>query len=254
MRTVVLVLPVKAFSMNKVLKNKIKQVSRISADTFILPKFSLRVHKLLFDQFPKTFIVGGAVRNMLLNVKITDTDIATEATPDQVVKLLKTARIKYSDAYKNLGVIVALKGAQKIEISTFRKEVYSKSRFPKVAFITSPKADSNRRDFTVNALYYNPITKEILDYHNGLKDLQNKSLKFIGPAEKKITEDPLRIIRAYRFSLQYNLQISTDTQSTLNKNKVLINLISKTRVEKEINTVKQKNLQNKLLKVIHSNT
>ncbi|HET8962960.1 MAG TPA: hypothetical protein VFM99_03635 [Chitinophagales bacterium] len=216
-------------------------------------KFSLEIHNLIYESFPETYFVGGAVRNLLLGKKVSDYDISTAATPSQIVKLFKKKGVSYSDDHANLGVITARKHTQKIEITTFRKELYSQSRFPKVSFVTNAKTDSNRRDFTINALYFNPVTKEILDFHNGLKDLQKQSLKFIGNSLKKIKEDPLRIVRAYRFQLQYKLKIDAVTQRTLNKNKSLLKTISKARIEKEINAVKHNSLQKILQKVIHSN-
>lgn len=232
---------------------KINKVSRSNADTFIFPVFSLFVHKVLFNTYPNSFFVGGAVRNMLLQTKITDIDIATSAKPDEVVAALHDAGITFEDTHKKMGVIIARKGTQKIEITTFRKEQYKNNRFPSITFTKSSRIDSNRRDFTVNALYYNPVTKEILDYHNGLIDLQNKHLKFIGNSNKRIIEDPLRIIRAYKFSLQYNLEIDSSTEQILRTQKKLLQKINAQRIEKEILKIKNKNLQNKLRKVIHSN-
>lgn len=228
------------------------KVSRESADTFIFPKFSLLVHKMLFDVYPKTFIVGGAVRNMLLQKKIADVDIATEAIPQEVITILQSHNISFNDDAKKFGVIVASKGSAKIDITTFRKDLYTKSRFPSVRFTKNAQIDSKRRDFTVNALYYNPITKEVLDYHNGLLDLQNRQLKFINNIEKKIHEDPLRIVRAYKYALLYNLSINTTIERALQKNILLLQKINATRVQKEIATIKNKKVFLQLQKVIHN--
>lgn len=239
--------------MNKLSYKSKNKVSRLSADTFILPKFAKEIHNIISSKYEHTYIVGGAVRNFFLKKKITDVDIATSATPTQIVQILEQSKIKFSALHSKLGVIVACKGDQKIEITTFRTEIYKSNRFPTVRFVKSAKKDSERRDFTVNALYYSPQTKQILDFHNGLKDIHNKTLRFIGNPLKKITEDPLRIVRAHRFALQYNLKIDRESLSILNSNLNLLKKVSKTRLQKEINAVKQKNLRNTLQKVIHSN-
>lgn len=216
--------------------------------------FSVTVQSLLSKKFPKTYFVGGAVRNILLGKKIVDVDIATSARPEQVSALLQFDGISCSNQYQKLGVIIAKKGSQTLEITTFRKEVYLKTRFPKVAFSTSTKVDSSRRDFTVNALYYSPQTNELLDFHNGLNDIQNKHLKFIGNTQQRIEEDPLRIIRAFKFSKLYNLKIDTKTLETLNANMFLLKKISAQRLQKEIYVAQSKKVKNYLQKVIHSNT
>lgn len=216
-------------------------------------KFSLQVINALSVKFPETYFVGGAVRNILLNKKITDSDIATSARPEQVCALLKSSKISFSDEHKKMGVVIAKKAGETIEIATFRKEEYGKSRFPKVIFITDSRVDSDRRDFTGNALYYSPITKELLDFHGGLKDLALHKLKFIGNVKKKITEDPVRIIRAYKYSAQYNLKIDTLTHNILQKNIHLLKQLSSQRLQKEIESVTSQKIKKELQKVIHSN-
>lgn len=215
--------------------------------------FSLNLHALIYDKHPKTFFVGGAVRNMLLFENILEVDIATVATPAQITALLKRNRIQFSDAYKSMGIIVAKHNREAIEIATFRTEEYGVNRFPNVSFTTDIIADSARRDFTINALYFNPITKEICDFHNGLKDIKLRKLRFIGSVKNRIVEDPLRIVRAYKFALDYNLKINLQTKKLLSKNLFLIQKVNTKRVEKEINKLKNKILKNKLRKVIHSN-
>ena len=213
---------------------------------------SLQIHKLIQDSFPHTYFVGGAVRNILLGEKITDYDISTSATPNQLTKLFAKHKIQFDDSNKNFGAIVVTARGQKIEVTTFRKDVYSNSRFPKVSFVTSPKTDSNRRDFTINAIYLNPVNRELLDFHGGLQDIRNRRLKFIGDPKTRIAEDPLRIIRALRFSWEYNLLLDPETEKLLYGNIALLKTLSPQRIEKEINSLKQKILRQKLQKVIHS--
>lgn len=241
-----------------------KKVSGKHAGTFILPSgtrkkfpyFAICIANILQEKFPKTFVVGGAVRNLLLNKKIIDVDLATSATPVEVIKLLKANKIPYSDQHKSLGIIIAFgsgkNSKQKLEIATFRKEVYGKSRFPKVSFIKNPRLDSQRRDFTINALYYSVADNSILDFHGGIADLQKKQIKFIGKPLTRIKEDPLRIVRAYRFQIQYKLNLEKQTAKVLDENKIIVKKISNSRVKREINALTSMQQQKKLQKVIHN--
>jgi tRNA nucleotidyltransferase (CCA-adding enzyme) len=243
--------------MTKLSKKTLTKVSRnFMPGTFKFPQYALKVHKLISSQFKDTYIVGGAVRNLLLKKKVVDVDIATSATPKQIKQIFDAAEIKYDSTHEKLGVIVALIDKYKIEITTFRTEQYGKGRFPKVTFAKSTKLDSDRRDFTMNALYYSPELKRILDFHKGTEDIKNKVVRFIGSAEKRIQEDPLRIVRAYRFALQYNLKLQSKTKRALENNLHLLKKVSATRIAREINQINfanRKKLEKTLQKVIHSN-
>lgn len=240
-----------------------KKMSRTHSvpDIFILPKttkhklpyFAVCVVEMLSKHFPKTYVVGGAVRNLLLKQKVGDTDIATSAKPEQVMNILKMNGIKASGEHKKFGVILAQsKAKQSLEITTFRTDTYGKNRFPKVSFITSPAQDSRRRDFTINALYYSLSEGAVMDYNDGLEDILNKRLAFIGNPKKRIQEDPLRIVRAYRLSLQYNLEIDKSLENVLQSNLHLLKKVSAARIEREIKIVKSKKIKEQLQKVIHS--
>jgi len=208
-----------------------------------LEKFGEKVFNLLVDNFPQTFYVGGMVRDILLGIKVTDIDIATEATPPQVVKILSNSGIICDDSYSRFGVIVAKSGGLKIEIATFRKDLQSPGRYPKISFVKSVKIDSQRRDFTVNALYLSSKSGKILDFHNGLKDFKLKHLKFIGSPEKRIMEDPLRIIRALRFSKTLGFKPQGRTKNALKKNFYLIKHLTKSRIKNELDKIKNLNFK-----------
>lgn len=203
-----------------------------------LEKFGDKVYNSLVENFPQTFYVGGMVRDLLLHRPITDIDIATSATPDAVADQLNSNGIKYGDRHKKFGVITAASGPHKIEITTFRKDLAAASRYPDVTFISNPKADSLRRDFTVNALYLSQKTGEILDFHNGTKDIEHRLLRFIGNPAKRIKEDPLRIVRAIRFAVTLNLKIEHWTDRALEKHFSQIKNVTRSRVYAEINKIK----------------
>ncbi len=238
------------------MNNFTKKVSRKVADTFIFTKFSVHVFDLLYEKFPETYFVGGAVRNVLLGEKVTDSDIATSAPTKQVASILKMNGAKFSLVNEKFGVVVAYNDTKKIEITTFRKDHYADTRFPKITFAKDAKTDSLRRDFTINALYYQPARRKgfpkILDFHEGLEDIKKRQIKFIGNAQKRIEEDPLRIVRAHRFALQYNLEFEKETLAALQKNINLLKKVSKARVEREINSTASQKIRIALQKVIHN--
>ncbi len=151
----------------------------------------------------RLYIVGGTTRDILLNKELTDYDFVTDATIEEIQTFLDASN------YSNSGSITIKYEGIKIDLTTLRKEDgYEDYRHPsKVKFIKDPKEDSLRRDFSLNALY---IDEEgnILDFHHGLEDLENKKLVFIGDANKRIKEDPLRILRGIRFSLMYDFEIT----------------------------------------------
>jgi len=213
-----------------------------------LEKFGAKVFDLLVENFPRTFYVGGMVRDLLLDKIVTDIDIVTEATPEQVAKILLASDISIDLTHQNFGIITATNSNNKIEIATLRKDLPSQSRYPKVAFIKSPKIDSKRRDFTINALYLSPISGKILDFHQGLKDLKLKNLKFIGNPEKRIKEDPLRIIRALRFARTLDFKLDSNSKNAIKNNFPLVKTLTKSKIIKELNKIKNTGHKNFIIK------
>ncbi len=214
--------------------------------------FSAQVYFLLVENFPQTYFVGGIVRNVILKKKISDVDIATSATPEKIIGLLKTHGVETSDTNKNFGSIVARRGSHTVEITTFRKDYHTKSRYPKVEFIKSSKVDSKRRDFTINALYLSPKTGKIFDYNGGIADVKKRLIRFIGHPKKRIEEDPLRIVRALRFALILKFKLELKTKAAIKNNLYLTKNLSKNKLEKEINKIQNRNQKNILKKVINS--
>jgi len=219
-----------------------------------LEKFGQKVFNLLVENFPQTFYVGGMVRNLLLNKKVADIDIATQVLPLEIVKLLSDSGIACDSSSARFGVVTAKKGTHKIEITTFRKDLPGKSRYPKVAFVKSSKIDSNRRDFSINALYFSPISGKILDFHQGLTDLKLKNLKFIGNPEKRIKEDPLRIIRALRFAQTLNFKLETGSKSAIKNNFYLVETLTKLKIIKELGKIKSPKQRKLILEIISKKT
>lgn len=217
-----------------------------------LGKFGGGVYSALVENFSQTFFVGGMVRDLLLKRKVADIDIATEAKPDAVAKILSDADIKIIADNKRFGSIIAKQGNMTIEITSFRQDLKSSGRYPKVVFISNPKIDSQRRDFTINSFYLKAKNEQIFDFHKGSSDLKLKQIKFIGAPAKRISEDPLRIIRALRFALTLNFKLEKKTKIAIKKSFAMVKTLTKTKLEKEINKIKIVKKKNILQKVINS--
>lgn len=216
-----------------------------------LLKFGVRVYSALVENFSQTFFVGGMVRDLIIRKIITDVDIATSATPEQIIGALKKRGIGYIDSHKKFGNIVAKQGSLEVEITTFRKDLSGENRYHKIQFIKTPKADSQRRDFTVNSLYLSLKQANILDFQKGLADLKNHQLKFIGNPKKRISQDPLRIIRALRFALILNFKLEKNAKQAIKTNLFLIKELTKTKINKEINKINSPAKRKILKKVIN---
>jgi len=193
---------------------------------------SLEIIEILKKAGHEAYWAGGCVRDMLLGIEPKDFDIVTSATPDEIENLLEhTIPIG-----KQFGVILAIRNGHHFEVATFRSDSgYSDGRRPDAVTFTSAKEDALRRDFTINAMFYDPTTDKVLDYVGGQKDLEEKLVRFIGDPEKRIQEDHLRILRAVRFKNCYDMQYHPETYQAIRKNVHLIENISKERIGDELN-------------------
>ncbi len=214
--------------------------------------FGLKIYFLLVDNFASTFLVGGVVRNAILNVKSHDIDIATSATPEEITAVLKENKIKAILDNKNFGVVHVKYHKHIISITTFRKETYNKNRFPKIELIKNISLDAKRRDFTVNSLYLSPKNNLILDHVSGFKDCKKNILRFNGNPTTKIKEDPLRIVRGLRFALNYKLKIEEKSFGAMQKNFALIYTLSKNKKEQELKKVSNESEKKFLKKIIYT--
>ncbi|WP_118857529.1 CCA tRNA nucleotidyltransferase [Sphingomonas mesophila] len=147
--------------------------------------------------------VGGAVRDELLGLPVSDIDLATRILPERVLERLAKARIKAVPTGIAHGTITAIADGQPVEITTLRSDVSTDGRRATVAFSDDWRADAERRDFSINALYADPATGEISDFFGGLDDLAARRVRFIGDPLKRIAEDHLRILRFFRFHARF---------------------------------------------------
>lgn len=151
----------------------------------------------------KARFVGGAVRDGLLGLPVNDLDIATTLDPHDVADRLKAAGIKAVPTGIEHGTITAVIAGWPVEITTLRRDVSTDGRRATIAYTDDWREDAARRDFTINALYADPVTREVSDYFGGVADLEARRLRFIGDAGARIAEDHLRILRYFRFLARY---------------------------------------------------
>lgn len=178
------------------------------------------------------FLVGGAVRNQLLGLEEKDYDLATDAFPDDIIRIFNKV---IPTGIKHGTVTILYKGGT-YEITTFRVDgTYSDGRRPdSIEFTSNIYEDLKRRDFTINSIAYDILKEELLDPNCGLKDLENKIIKAIGDPHKRFQEDGLRPLRACRFAAQLNFTIEENTFNAISKNIDKFKNVSKERIYDEL--------------------
>jgi poly(A) polymerase len=150
-----------------------------------------------------TRYVGGAVRDDLLGLPVSDVDLATRLLPDEVVERLQVAGIKAVPTGFDHGTITAVSDGHAYEVTTLRRDIETFGRHATVAFTDDWQEDAARRDFTINALMADPVSGDIFDYFGGLEDLEQRHVRFIGDPFERIAEDHLRILRFFRFHARF---------------------------------------------------
>ena len=189
------------------------------------------------NKYGKGYIVGGAIRDILLGLKPKDIDFTTNLH----YETLKTLFSDYSpkETGKSFGVLRIRVNDIDYEIAKFREDNYEEKdgikiipEEKKVSFVDDIKNDLARRDFTINAMAYNE-TEGIVDLYNGQKDIENKVINFVGDAEERIIEDPLRVLRAFRFMSRLNFSLSENTIEGIKKQKDLLKNIPEERITME---------------------
>ena len=187
------------------------------------------------NQNYKLKLVGGCVRKLITEEKIDDMDIAINIEPEKIKKVLVEQKIKFVETGITHGTITVLINDFKFEITSLRKDLSTDGRHAKVEFTSNWEQDAQRRDFTINAIY-SDISGEVYDPLNGIEDLKNGIIKFIGDPNQRIQEDYLRILRYLRFYTQYNKNKSHDenTIKAIKKNLDGLAKISKERILEEL--------------------
>lgn len=217
-------------------------------------KISILLIKKLQAKGHQAYWVGGCVRDILMDVEPNDYDIVTSAKPEEIEKTFSELNI--IPVGKQFGVLIAAIKGHNFEIATFRAESkYTDARRPDKVFWTSAEKDAIRRDFTINGLFLDPLVHEkiptwqlpgirqmkttnqglVIDYTGGIKDIDDKVIRFIGDANERIKEDNLRILRAVRFKNTLKFQYNKETYKAIKNNTHLIKNVSSERINNELN-------------------
>ena len=208
----------------------------VSAERAIeVPDAALHVIGLLEAAGKRAYVVGGCVRDALLGRAMNDWDITTSARPDEVKAIMAAAGIKTADTGIKYGTVTVLADGQAFETTTFRSDgAYSDGRHPdSVELLGSIEGDLARRDFTVNAMAYNP-REGIVDLHGGMEDLKAGILRCVGDAHTRFAEDALRIMRGLRFSAQLGFAIEKGTAEAIHADAGLLGRVSAERIAAEL--------------------
>ena len=176
-----------------------------------------KVCAVLRDAGFAAYVVGGAVRDLLLGITPVDFDIATDARPEQVKPLFRRALL----IGRRFRLVHVMLGPETVEVSTFRSadadtsEKDEHGRVLRDNVFGTQEGDARRRDFTVNALYYDPATEEVVDFHGGLADLKKRVMRVIGDPETRYREDPVRMLRGVRLAAKLGLTLDAETREPI---------------------------------------
>ena len=202
---------------------------------FLKDKVCMKIFSLLNEKEDTARFVGGCVRDSIIGLKTNDIDIATKLNPEDVVKILGSESIKVVPTGIDHGTVSVFSKDFNFEITTLRSDISTDGRHAEVIFSDSWEEDSLRRDFTINSIYLKQ-NGELYDPHNGIQNLKDKKIIFIGNPDERINEDYLRILRFFRFNAFYgnnNLKLSSDSIKACTKNKNKIKKLSSERVQNE---------------------
>jgi len=192
---------------------------------------AIKIIKRLQRSGFQALLAGGCVRDMLLRRRAKDHDVATDAQPQDVIRLFKHT-LKVGAKF---GVVIVLIEGQQVEVATFRTEAgYADGRHPGSVEFTTAAEDAGRRDFTINGMFYDPLENKVIDYVNGQADIKSRIVRTIGKPAERFGEDYLRMLRAVRFSTQLDFEIESSTWSAVCRNAKKIAKISGERIAMEL--------------------
>ena len=195
---------------------------------------AIKIIKRLSRSGFQALLAGGCVRDMLMRRPASDYDVATNAQPNDVIKLFRRT-LKVGAKF---GVVIVLLEDKQVEVATFRTETgYADGRHPSVVKFAGAAEDAGRRDFTINGMFYDPLKEKVIDYVNGQADLKKELVRTIGKPKERFSEDYLRMLRAVRFSTQLGFAIEPLTWSAICSNAKNITKISGERIATELEAI-----------------
>lgn len=214
-----------------------KNISQETINKNLIPKDVLWVCEMLSKNNFDSYLVGGCVRDLFLFREPKDWDITTNATPDEIINIFGTDETVYENPFGTVGVKIRKDEGETevVEVTTYRKEgEYKDFRRPeRLEWGKNIEEDLERRDFTMNAIAYDPIRDTIKDIYKGQNDIKDKIIRTVGEAEERFNEDALRMLRAVRFSAQLNFVISNETLEAIFRLASNLEKISKERIRDE---------------------
>ena len=194
-------------------------------------EFAVWIARRLREHGHIAYFAGGCVRDRLLGLQPTDYDLATDALPDRIKSLFRSA-IGVGESF---GVVLVRRGELFVEVATFRSDgTYSDGRRPDSVSFGDEVADAARRDFTINALFEDPVDETIIDHFNGRSDLQARILRAVGDPDQRLDEDRLRVLRAIRFAARFELSIEAATSEAIARHASMLEGVSRERIGQEL--------------------
>jgi poly(A) polymerase len=198
-------------------------------------EFAVQVVRRLRDAGYQALWAGGCVRDLLLGQVPSDYDVATSATPEQVMRVFRHRTIPVGAAFGVVRVRSAQHAGDEVEVATFRSDgAYVDGRRPESVVFSSSELDAARRDFTINGMFLDPLSEQVIDHVGGQADLEAGILRAIGDPEARFREDKLRLIRAVRFAARFDLAIDPATRSALVAMARQITVVSAERIAQEL--------------------
>ncbi|MEM9364772.1 MAG: CCA tRNA nucleotidyltransferase [Planctomycetota bacterium] len=200
---------------------------------------ALRIVRELQSAGFKAMFAGGCVRDALLKRVPKDFDVATNATPDAVRELFGRRRtLAFGASFGVIGVLPPKHGSGVTEVATFRSDGnYADGRRPESVTFGDAVKDAQRRDFTINGMFFDPVASQVIDYVGGLKDLASRTIRTIGEADDRFGEDKLRMLRAVRFATTLSFDLDASTRVAIQKNASSIDCVSAERIGAEMRRV-----------------
>ena len=200
------------------------------------PQSGLRCLRDLQEAGFEAYFVGGCIRDLIMGLVPNDFDICTNADPEEVMTVLELKGRNFIETGLKHGTLTAVYDGDFYEVTTYRSDgEYKNHRSPEsVTFESTIDADLARRDFTINAMAYDPISDDFVDLFGGVADIENKVIKAVGEPHKRFDEDGLRILRALRFAIRYEFSIDEKTAEAMIALKRLLKCISKERITAEL--------------------
>lgn len=201
-----------------------------------IPPQVLELAQILNEAGHEAYLVGGCVRDIMLGKTPKDWDIATDAEPQEVIKIFEDENMRVIPTGEKFGTVTVHVDDEDFEITTYRLESdYSDARRPTaVSFSKDLKEDLSRRDLTINAMAFDPLTGELVDLFGGQEDLEKGVIKAVGRAEERFHEDALRLMRAVRFASRYGFILDEDTKKAIKRNAERLRYVSAERIRDEI--------------------